>query len=196
MFISIESAVDSLDCLGALRLRSRESVDDGAVYLAPPLELRGVCAIQSSGFWMGGPMATYWPTEQRKLSRATRGLRRHRDRSIPCDGWADATRVRFVRHDVGPAAISGHRLLRCDYESRSPVWACSAASPRRIALQLLSCGRAASRQDQTVFDGGRGDKCGSRRACEQKQNTQCRSGVGADAKGREPRVRCYVRPAH
>ena len=57
------------------------------------LELRGVCAIQSSGFWTGGPMATYWPTEQREFSRATRGLRRHRDRSIPCDGWADVNTV-------------------------------------------------------------------------------------------------------
>lgn len=38
-------------------------------------------------------MATYWPTEQLELSCATRGLRRHRDRSIPCDSWADANTV-------------------------------------------------------------------------------------------------------
>ena len=73
-----------------------ESVHDGAVCRAPSFAGFAVMrATQSSRNLDGvGPMATYWPTEQRELSRAVRGARRDHDRSIPCVSWADANTVR------------------------------------------------------------------------------------------------------
>ena len=101
--------MDCLDCLG-LRLRSsRTSAWWHRVSSASYCALRRLARERRPEIWMGGPMATYWPTEQRELSRAMHDLRRNRDPRVPQVGRADVNAV---------CASCGMTLVESPFQAR------------------------------------------------------------------------------
>ena len=84
--------VDCLDCLEASFTKPTNQCIRAPLCVSNA-SFCGVAHVVRAAQSPGGYMAAYRPTEQRELSRAMRGLRRDRDRSVPCVGWSDANTV-------------------------------------------------------------------------------------------------------